>query len=706
MDKFLTFGIVGLTLASIYAIIGSGLVVTYTTTGVFNFAHGATGMMAAFSYWQLTVDWGLPVWLGILIVLFVLAPGFGLLVEKALRPVQSLGDAEKLVMTIALLSALIALSRWIWDPNVSRSLPAFFADKSSIHLGSATVSWHQGVTMIIAIAVAIGLRVLMFNTRIGTEMRATVDDRSLVGLTGADPVRANRVAWVLGTELAAIGGVLIASSVALDAMQLSLLIVSAYTAAIFGRLKNLPMTFVGAIVVGCLESYLAGYLPQNPYLPGLRLAAPALLLFAALLIFPHGRLRGRAYRLTKVPLPTIRGTVIFGAVIIAFGVVLATVLTESDLISFGLIFPMSIIALSFVPLAGYAGQISLCQLSMAGIGAAACAYFGGQGQWWALIAAIVVAAVFGAVVAIPALRLSGVYLALGTAAFAVILDRWIFTMPSFSVFGVDITIFDQGSVNLVGPNLFGFHIDSTAKVTIFSAVCLALATLVVASLRHSRFGRQLIAQRDSEAAYATLGGNLLLAKVMVFALGAGIAGLGGALYGMQLQSVTADQFNFVAGLPIFLIAVIGGLGAVGDGFFTGTMLAGPFAAVVALWPGTADLVAVVPGLLGIAFAGGIISQGAIATMRKDWDPVFRNRTAVVAYVAIFVVAWLLRLNDVINGYVFFGIAALGGLAVQGFVSMRQKPSADAEIPVEWWGIERDWQPEDEEVLNRAVTTRG
>src|SRR6478609_11992934 len=122
MDKFLTFGIVGLTLAAIYAIIGSGLVVTYTTTGVFNFAHGATGMMAAFSYWQLTVDWGVPVWLAILIVLFVLAPGFGLLVEKALRPVQSLGDAEKLVMTIALLSALIALSRWIWDPNVARSL--------------------------------------------------------------------------------------------------------------------------------------------------------------------------------------------------------------------------------------------------------------------------------------------------------------------------------------------------------------------------------------------------------------------------------------------------------------------------------------------------------------------------------------------------------------------------------------------------------
>ncbi|WP_068274346.1 ABC transporter permease subunit [Aldersonia kunmingensis] len=707
MDQFITFGIVGLSTAAIYAIIGSGLVVTYTTTGVFNFAHGATGMMAAFAYWQLTVGWDLPVWLGLVIVLGVLAPLFGALVERALRPVQSLGDAEKLVMTIALLSALIALARWIWDPNKSRSLPVFFMNQDSIHIGSATVSWHQATTMVIAVVVAIGLRLLMFNTRIGTEMRATVDDRGLVGLTGADPVRANRVAWILGTELAAIGGVLIASAVALDALQLSMLIVSAYTAAIFGRLRSLPMTFVGAIVVGCTEAYLAGYLPQNDYLPGLRLAAPALLLFIALLLFPHGRLRGRDHRLTRVPLPTLRGTAIFGGVIVVFALVLATVLSEADLVTFGLIFPMGVIALSFVPLAGYAGQISLAQLSMAGIGAAACAYFGKEGQWWALIAAIVVAAVAGVIIAIPALRLSGVYLALGTAAFAVVLDRWIFTLPAFHVGSVEITIFDQGSVNLVGPSLFGYQLDTTAKITVFSAVCLAVATLLVASLRHSRFGRRLIAQRDSEAAYATLGGNLLAAKVAVFAVGAGIAGLGGALYGMQLQSVTAEQFSFAAGLPIFLIAVIGGLGYVGDGFFTGLLLAGPFAAIVAIWPDTADLVSVIPGLLGIAFAGGVISQGAIATMRKDWDPVFASRSAVAAYVALFAVLWVLRLSDVINGYVFFGGAALAALAVQVYVANRKpKVAAEPEIPVEFWGIKRDWQPEDEEVLDRAVATRG
>src|SRR5690242_1947419 len=259
MEQFLTFGIVGLSTAAIYAVIGSGLVLTYTTTGVFNFAHGAAGMLSAFTYWQLTGGWGWPVPVALAVVLLVLAPAFGLFVEKVvLRPVQALGEAERLVMTVALLSGLIAVARWIWDPNVPRTLPTFFADRKPFHIGSAVVTWHQALTMTVAVLVAVGLRILLYRTRPGAEMRATVDDRALVGLTGAHPVRANKTAWILGTQLAAIGGILIAPTVTLDAAQLSLLIVSAYTAAIFGRLRSVPLTFVGAIVVGCMESYLTG----------------------------------------------------------------------------------------------------------------------------------------------------------------------------------------------------------------------------------------------------------------------------------------------------------------------------------------------------------------------------------------------------------------------------------------------------------------
>ncbi|KJF23587.1 ABC transporter permease [Rhodococcus sp. AD45-ID] len=706
MEQFISFGIVGLSTAAIYAIIGSGLVVTYTTTGVFNFAHGATGMMAAFSYWQLSVGWGWPVWLSVATVLLVLAPAFGLLVELLVRPVQALGEAEKLVMTIALLSGLIALARWIWSPNKARTLPKFFAEQDSFQIGAATVSWHQAITMLVAVVVAAGLRILMLRTRTGTEMRATVDDRALVGLTGADPVRANRVAWILGTVLAAIGGILIAPMVALDATQLSLVIVSAYAAAIFGRLKSLPMTFVGAIVVGCMESYLTGYLPQSPYLPGLRLAAPAILLLLALLLFPHGRLRRRDRHLSQVPLPTVRGTIAFAGVIVAFGLILATVLGEGDLITYGQIFAFGVIALSFVPLVGYAGQISLAQLTMAGVGAIVCARLGGNGQWWALLAVMVIAGIVGAVIAVPALRLSGVYLALGTAAIAAIFDRWIFTLPSFEVFGTEITLFDQGSVELVGPRLFGFAIDTPAELTVFSAVCLALVTLGVAMLRRGRLARRLIALRDSEAAFATLGGSLLLTKMLVFALSAGIAGLGGALYGMQLMSISAEQFSFVAGLGIFLIAVVGGLGVVGNGLFTGTMIAGPLNAIVALWPAAANLVQTLPAAAGLAYSSGAVDDGLVPSLRRRWEPALRDPVVMAALLGWIGALWILRLVDVVNGYVLIIGAVAGILAARSWgVSRQREAPAQREIPVEWWGLERPWTTEDEEVLDRAIAAR-
>ncbi|MER6082701.1 ABC transporter permease [Streptomyces sp. NPDC001833] len=703
MEQFLTFGIVGLSTAAIYAVIGSGLALTYVTTGVFNFAHGAAGMLAAFCYWQFTVGWGWPVPVALAVVLLVLAPAFGLAVERVLmRPVQRLGEAERLVMTVALLSGAIAAARWIWDPDVPRPLSVFFADQQPFHLGPATLTWHQAITMAVAVAVAAGLWFLLNRTRTGAEMRATVDDRALVRLTGADPVRASRVAWILGTQLAAIGGILIAPTVALDASQLSLLIVSAYTAAVFGRLRSLPLTFAGAVVVGCMESYLAGYLPQNPYLPGLRLAAPALLLFLALLLFRHPGLRHRDRRLVQVPAPSLRGTAVFAAATVVAGVVLATVLDEADLVSYGPVFSLGIVALSYVPLAGYAGQISLCQLSMAGIGAVVWGHLGAHGELWALAAAIAVSGAAGALIAVPALRFSGVYLALGTAAVTVVLDRWIFTLPAFHLFGLRISLFDQGSVDMSGPDLFGLHLDSAADLTVLAAVCLGLASLSVARLRRSGFGRRLIALRDSEAAYATLGGNLLVTKVAVFALSSGIAGLGGALYGMQQRAVTAEQFNLVAGLPIFLVAVIGGLGAVGDGLFAGTAYLGPNALTgVASW--TQNIVTVLPALAGMGL--GHSPEGIVARFRRQWEPLGRDLAALPALLGALALGWVLRLTGAIGGWTFLTGALTAAFALRAWAAARQAPKTEADVPVEWWGVRRPWRPEDGEVLTRATAGR-
>ncbi|HQV20755.1 MAG TPA: branched-chain amino acid ABC transporter permease, partial [Gordonia sp. (in: high G+C Gram-positive bacteria)] len=441
----------------------------------------------------------------------------------------------------------------------------------------------------------------------------------------------------------------------------------------------------------------------------------------ALLLFPHGRLRGRDRQLSPVPLPTMRGTWFLAAVIVLFGVILATVLSDSDILSYGQIFAVGVIALSYVPLAGFAGQISLCQISLAAIGAIVCARFGDDGQWWAIIVAAIVAGVVGAVIAIPALRLSGVYLALGTAAIAVIFDRWIFTLPSFEIAGLRISLFDQGSIEVPGPSLFGFAVDTPERVTVFGAVVLALMTVGVALLRRGRLGRRLIALRDSEAAFATLGGNLLAGKLLVFGLSSAIAGVGGGLYGMSLQSATPDQFNFISGLPIFLVVVLAGLGSVGAGLFVGAGLSGPLHAIGALWPAIKEMSQALPAIGAVAFGAKAVQEGGIAELRKRWNSAFDDDVVMGGLVVWTLIAWVLRLTDVVNGYVLVLLLVLAAVlvpvvanwrlrrsnpaAVQQESSDVQAGEPDSDMPVEWWGIARDWAPEDEEALDRAIAAR-
>src|ERR1700704_2261695 len=110
MSEFLAYTVAGLCTAGILAIAASGLVLTYTTTGIFNFAHGAIGMLGAFTYWQLHVHWGLPTWLSLLLVLVVFAPVLGVALEVGImRRLQGTSEATQLVVSVSLLSAALGL---------------------------------------------------------------------------------------------------------------------------------------------------------------------------------------------------------------------------------------------------------------------------------------------------------------------------------------------------------------------------------------------------------------------------------------------------------------------------------------------------------------------------------------------------------------------------------------------------------------------
>ena len=381
-------------------------------------------------------------------------------------------------------------------------------------------------------------------------MRAVVDDRSLVELNGARPNRSSMLAWALGCRSRRSPASSSPRSPDSTSTRLTFLVVNAYAAAVFGRLVNLPRTFVGAIILGLTEAYATGYLPDNPaWLPDdvdivrpLGLAVPIVLLFVVLVVMPGAPLRGTTVRLSRerARVPTWRSWAIGAVVLVPVVAVVSGVLDPADTIGWGRGLAYAVIMLSFVPLTGYGGQISLAQMTFAGIGAYAAAQWGAGGSPLGLVMAVLLAAVVGALVALPALRLRGIYLALATLAFAFFVDRVVFTQQA---------LFQSASRPVDRIQLGPLDLSGDRAYLVFLAVAfVALAALVV-WIRRGPFGRRLVAMKDSPAACATLGMNLTRTKLTVFALSAGIAGLGGALLAGLEGNARPSQYEALPGPP-------------------------------------------------------------------------------------------------------------------------------------------------------------
>jgi branched-chain amino acid transport system permease protein len=178
--------------------------------------------------------------------------------------------------------------------------------------------------------------------------------------------------------------------------------------------------------------------------------------------------------------------------------------------------------------------------------------------------AAVAGAALGAVVALPALRLRGLELALSTLAFGQLAYYMFFLQPQV-----------MGRSDLIIPRLHlpGISLAGGDANLVFLTVVFALLSAGVLGIRRSRFGRILVASKDSQAAVATLGLNLRLAKVLLFSLATALATFGGALYGSTQQIVTSDNFQYVSSLFIVLIVYVFGVATPGAALAGGLSLA-------------------------------------------------------------------------------------------------------------------------------------
>ena len=228
---------------------------------------------------------------------------------------------------------------------------------------------------------------------------------------------------------------------------------------------------------------------------------------------------------------------------------------------------LGIVGLSLVLLVGFAGQVSLCQLTFMGIGAFTMGKTLGGDSWWGLLLAVVVSGAVGAFVALPAIRLRGLYLALATFAFGEVM---------YSAFFNNSSVISDGTSIFVGRLRLPFmNTVSNEAELIEVAVVAAICAVLVGLIRRSAFGRRLVAMSDSPAAFATVGLSSVRTKMIVFSLSAAMAGLGGVFYAGQQGGIGATDVQFIGSLTLLLFVAIWGIRTI-----SGALLGGLTAAAL------------------------------------------------------------------------------------------------------------------------------
>ena len=268
-------------------------------------------------------------------------------------------------------------------------------------------------------------------------------------------------------------------------------------------------------------------------------------------------------------------------------------------LSFVLIY--GIVGLGLMLLSGFTGQFSMGHAAFLGVGAYAQAVLTNAGWPFplAMICAATLAAAVGVIVGLPALRVKGIYLGIATLAFGFIVEE-VFARWEGLTGG-------NAGMHVKAPAIFGWSIESGEGFYFIALITAVLATLAILNLLRSATGRAFVAIRDSEISAQSMGIHLARYKTLSFALSAGLAGLGGALYAHKLRFLSPDQFNIIQSIDLLLLVVIGGLGSV-HGAFLGAMFLIAMPQLISLMKDyLPDSVGQAPGLQAVVYGAVLIA---------------------------------------------------------------------------------------------------
>ncbi|HLY83144.1 MAG TPA: ATP-binding cassette domain-containing protein, partial [Acidimicrobiales bacterium] len=590
MSQLLLYLISGLVAGAIYSIFASGLTLIYSASGIYNVAFGSFAFMATLTYYELNSF--MPRGVSFVVTVLILAPLCGLGFERAIfRRLAQAPEVARLIGSVGLLLALPALGLEMVKilsshfPHLGlRSVQDAYSvagigpvPPKVIHIGAGTLNSDQLIVLAVTAIIVGGLWVLMTRTRIGLMTRAVVDRADLASIRGINPAFTSRVAWGLGSILAALAGVLSGPLFGLNTTTMLQFVVASSAVVVLARFRSLPLAVSGGLALGALTSVVAGYGIDVPGLktvftavPGTRQAVIYIVLLGALLWRGRQRIRAAGVTVTeRIPpdyladLPTWRRWWPWVAMSVALLAWTTGALgggrfkagpLELKLLVQGI--GMSLVFMSFVVVVGMLGVASLAQATMATVGALTAGLVAGHGFLGgnfvvAVLAGGIAAAGLAMVVAVPAFRLGGLALALATLAFAFIGDTMLFQVKQLDNYGTGWKL----SRPVLGP--IDFANDRSYIVLLF--VFLGLGVWVVSNLQRSRTGRAVFASRFASAAASAVGISNRRTILVAFAVAGMFAGLGGALLAFGSRNAQPATWPTLTGVVWLMIAMIQGV---------------------------------------------------------------------------------------------------------------------------------------------------
>jgi ABC-type branched-subunit amino acid transport system ATPase component/branched-subunit amino acid ABC-type transport system permease component len=654
MSEFLSFSLSGGVSGAVIAILASGLVLTYTTTGIFNFSLGAVAWSGAYVFFLLNTGMHLPTAVAGFLAICVYAPLLGLLLDRlVLRRLAHLSDVPRIIGTVGLLLAIPAI--WLFLVQsvlinvVHVNLPTIDFESNPPGLGpfphisyniagQATINSDQLIVLAAAVISAFVLWFIVRHTRLGLKMRATVDRDALAELRGINTGQISALSAVLSFALAGAAGVVAAPILGLQPDTFNLFLFVAAAAAVVGGLRSIPLAFLGGIFIGIAESLFAGY-AQVGFLSeinGLGTAIPSILLLVGLLVFMRQKRRSAGQVLDvktekqdhaadHSPWRRRAPWMVAAALALVYTLCIANGYWQL-LMAQG--FALAIAFLSITVITGLGGVVSLAQGTFVGASGLLMAMLFTDFHWplyLAMLAAVGITVLLGIVVALPSLRLNGLALTLATLALASIATYVLFQIPDLNN--------HNGGWPVDRPVIGFLNLNSSRTLAVVLFLILGICIWMVRNLQRSLWGRSALIVRGSPAAAQSIGIYPTRTKLLIFATCAGLAGLGGVLIAFVQGQATPDPYPATTSMIWVATIVVFGVERP-----AGAVLAGVTAS---LFPAVLDLFTTSPYIPSILFGLGAIAlaqhpEGALAQFanqnraRRDKRALRAERRALAA----------------------------------------------------------------------------